>query len=50
MASIWYLGFFMLGGVLIVRFLLPQKNPLTRAWLGVSLGLLLLMQLPAIFA
>ena len=50
MASIWYLGFFMLGGVLIVRFLLPQKNPLTRAWLGVSLGVLLLMQLPAIFA
>ena len=50
MASIWYLGFFILGGVLIVRFLLPQKNPLTRAWLGVSLGVLLLMQLPAIFA
>ena len=50
MAAIWYLGFFILGGLLTVHFLLPGKNPLTRAWLGVSMGVLLLMHLPAIFA
>ena len=50
MAAIATLFLFLLGGALIVRFLLPQKNPLTRIWLGASLGVLLLMQLPALFA
>ncbi len=50
MAAILYLALFLLGGVLIVRSLLPGKSPLTRMWLGVSLGFLLLMQLPALFA
>lgn len=50
MAAICVLLFFLLGGMLIVRFLLPGKNPLTRAWLGACLGVLLLMQLPALFA
>lgn len=50
MAAIFYLGLFVLGGMLIVRFQLPQKNPLTRAWLGAALGFLLAMQLPALCA
>lgn len=50
MAAIGILLFFLLGGVLIVRFLLPGKNPLTRTWLGAALGVLLLMHLPALFA
>ena len=50
MASILYLALFLAGGVLIVRSLLPGKSPLVRMWLGVSLGFLLLMQLPAVFA
>ena len=50
MIAIGYLVFFLLGGLLIIRFLLPSKNPLTRIWLGVSLGMLLLMQFPALFA
>jgi len=50
MASIVYLAVFLVCGVLIVRSLLPGKSPLVRAWLGVSLGFLLLMQLPALFA
>ena len=50
MIAIGYLAFFILGGLLIIRFLLPSKNPLVRVWLGVSLGMLLLMQLPAAFA
>ncbi len=50
MASILYLALYLMGGVLIVRSLLPKKSPLVRAWLGVSLGFLLLMQLPALAA
>ena len=50
MAAILYLVLFLMGGMLIVRSLLPGKSPLVRAWLGVSLGFLLLMQLPALFA
>ena len=50
MAAILYLALFLLGGVLIVRSLLPGKSPLVRIWLGISLGFLLLMQLPALFA
>ena len=50
MAAILYLALFLLGGVLIVRSLLPGKSPLVRLWLGISLGFLLLMQLPALFA
>ena len=33
-----------------MRFLLPRKSLLTRVWLGVSLGLLLMMWLPALIA
>ena len=50
MIAIGYLAFFLLGGCVIIRFLLPGKNPLVRVWLGFSLGMLLLMVLPAICA
>ena len=50
MASILYLALYLLGGMLIVRSLLPGKSPLVRIWLGISLGFLLMMQLPALFA
>ena len=41
---------FLAGGLLIIHSLLPGKSPLIRVWLGLSLGLLLMMQLPALFA
>ena len=50
MAAICFLLIFILGGIAVVRFLLPGKNPLVRIWLGTALGILLLMQLPALFA
>lgn len=50
MASILYLALFLAGGVLIVRSLLPGKRPTVRIWMGLSLGMLLLMQLPALCA
>lgn len=50
MAAIGFLLLFLLGGVMIIRMLLPGKSPLVRLWLGVSAGLLLMMQLPALCA
>lgn len=50
MTAIAYLLLFMLGGWQMIRLLLPGKSPLVRGWLGAALGLLLLMQLPALFA
>ena len=44
--SLMYLYF----GVLTVRFLLPRHRPLNRIWLGLSLGLLEEMWLPALGA
>ena len=37
-------------GVCAVRLLLPRHTPLTRIWLGLSLGVLLMMWLPALCA
>ncbi|MBQ7850830.1 MAG: hypothetical protein IJ343_13980 [Clostridia bacterium] len=45
-----YLAAYLMGGLLIIRFLLPRHAPLTRVWLGLSLGLLLMMWLPALLA
>ena len=45
-----YYGAFVLGGVLIVRCLLPGKSPVVRLWLGAALGTALMMWLPALFA
>ena len=41
---------FVLSGCAIVQFQLPRKNPIVRLWLGASLGMLMLMVLPALCA
>lgn len=50
MVSIFYLALFLVCGVMIVRSMLPKKSPLIRAWLGLALGVLLEMVLPALCA
>ena len=45
-----YLAVFLVCGVLIIRWLLPRQSVLTRVWLGMSAGLLLMMWLPALCA
>ena len=45
-----YLTVFVACGVMMLRWLLPRHSPLARTWLGVSLGLLLMMWLPALCA
>ena len=49
-ASMAYMLTFLSFGVMTVRFLLPRHKPLNRLWLGLSLGLLEEMWLPALFA
>ncbi len=49
-AAAAFLLVYLLCGFIIVRFLLPSHKPLTRWWLGLSLGLFLLMWLPALLA
>ncbi len=50
MIATLYLAVYILCGLCIVRFLLPRQSVLTRAWLGTSLGLLMMMWLPALLA
>lgn len=50
MLFIPYLALYLLAGILIVRWLLPLQRPQYRLWLGLSLGLMLLMWLPALMA
>ena len=50
MLSALYLLLYLACGVVITRMLLPRHSPVTRVWLGLSLGLLLLMWLPALCA
>ena len=50
MAAIVFTLLFVAGGLAMVRLILPRKNPVIRVWLGVSLGFLLLMTLPALCA
>ncbi|MBE5811274.1 MAG: hypothetical protein E7318_10120 [Clostridiales bacterium] len=50
MIAFLYLAAYIFCGLCIVRFLLPRQSVLTRVWLGASLGLLLLMWLPALLA
>lgn len=45
-----YLVAYLACGVLIVRFLLPRLPVLNRVWIGLSLGILLMMWLPALLA
>ena len=48
--SILYMILYLGCGVLTVHWLLPRHRPLNRLWLGLSLGLLEEMWLPAIGA
>lgn len=50
MLAILYWLLFSAGGCLIVRFLMPEKSPAARVWLGLTLGLMLMMWLPALSA
>ena len=50
MAAGIYFVIYLTCGVFIARFLLPRHRPLDRVWLGLSLGLLLMMWLPALCA
>lgn len=50
MLALLYLMLYLFCGLAIVRFLLPRQSVLTRAWLGASLGLLMMMWLPALLA
>ncbi|MDD6050958.1 MAG: hypothetical protein PUC00_06765 [Clostridiales bacterium] len=50
MIACLYLAAYLFCGLAIVRFLLPRKSVLTRVWLGASLGLLMMMWLPALLA
>ncbi len=49
-ASLAYVCMYLALGVLTVRFLLPKHKPLNRIWLGLSLGVLEAMWLPALAA
>ena len=48
--SILYLAFFLAGGVVICRLLLPRIRPVKRVYLGLSVGVLLMMWLPVLWA
>ena len=50
MAAVLYTILFMMGGLAIIRTQLPGKSPLMRAFLGLALGILLEMELPALCA
>ena len=50
MIAFLYFAAYVFCGLCIVRFLLPRQSVLTRVWLGASLGLLLMMWLPALLA
>lgn len=50
MIAIAYTLSFCFLGARMIRWLMPRKSPLVRAWLGVSLGVLMEMGLPALCA
>ena len=50
MLGIAYLLVYLAGGCLIIRSLLPGKRAPVRLWLGLTLGILLMMWLPALLA
>ncbi len=50
MLAIVYYLLFAFCGVIIVHCLLPKKSPVVRVWLGLALGLMLEMWLPALCA
>lgn len=50
MLACGYLACYLCCGILMIRWLLPRHPALNRIWLGASLGLLLMMWLPALLA
>ena len=50
MLSLAYLALFLFGGVTITRLLLPRMRPVKRVYIGLSLGVLLMMWLPVLWA
>ena len=50
MTGLVYTAFYLFCGYLTVRFLLPRVRLLSRLWLGASLGVMLMMWMPALFA
>ena len=50
MFAILYWLIYMVCGIAAVGFLLPKKKPVIRVWLGMTLGLCLMMWLPALCA
>jgi hypothetical protein len=50
MISILFFLCFQTTGLITIRFLLPRRRVLDRIWLGMSLGLLEMMWMPALFA
>ena len=50
MFSILYLLLFLAGGVTLTRLLLPRLRPVLRVYIGCSMGVLLMMWLPMLWA
>lgn len=50
MLGILYFAVYVMAGLVIVRCLLPAQRVLARVWLGTTLGILLMMWLPALTA
>ena len=50
MLSLLYLAVYLVAGVWIVRALLPNMRVISRIWIGLCLGVLLMMWLPALLA
>ncbi|MDO5325699.1 MAG: hypothetical protein Q4G00_03145, partial [Clostridia bacterium] len=50
MLAVLYFFLFAHCGMVITFSLLPRKSPVVRVWLGLCLGLVLMMWLPALFA
>ena len=48
--SFGYTALFLAGGALMARWLLPRLRPLVRLYIGLSLGVLMMMWLPALWA
>ncbi len=43
MLGILYLAVYLLAGCIMIRALLPQKRATVRIWLGLALGILMMM-------
>jgi len=48
--GIIYIAFFLFGGLAIARYWLPRHRPLVRWYVGASVGLLLMLWLPVLWA